>query len=85
MTSLLDVFKEADLRIRFTDVFRSETAWKNLDRNIVQERLLLTLYGLESNAGIKRMSAGQARTNYKDLLYVRRRYVTKGEYARCRA
>ena len=79
MTSLLDVFKEADLRIGFTGMFRSATAWENLDRNVVQERLLLTLYGLGSNAGIKRMSAGQSRTNYKDLLYVRRRYVTKDQ------
>ena len=79
MTSLLDVFKEADLRTGFTDVFRSATAWENLDRDVLQERLLLTLYGLGSNAGIKRMSAGQGRTNYKDLLYVRRRYVTKDQ------
>jgi TnpA family transposase len=77
--SLLDVFKEADLRIGFTDVFRSSTAWENLERGLIQERLLLTLYGLGSNAGIKRMSAGQQRTNYKDLLYVRRRYVTKDQ------
>ena len=79
MTSLLDVFKEADLRIRFTDVFRSATAWENLDREVIQERLLLTLYGLGSNAGIKRVSAGQQRTSYKDLLYVRRRYITKDQ------
>ena len=79
LTSLLDVFKEADLRTRFTDVFRSATAWERLDRELIQERLLLTLYGLGSNAGIKRMSAGQAHTNYKDLLYVRRRYITKDQ------
>lgn len=79
LTSLLDVFKEADLRTRFTDVFRSATAWENLDREVIQERLLLTLYGLGSNAGIKRMGAGQARTNLKDLLYIRRRYVTKDQ------
>ena len=35
---------------------------KNLDREVLQERLLLTSYGLGSNAGIKRMSAGQQRT-----------------------
>jgi TnpA family transposase len=79
MTSLLDVFKETDLRVRFTDVFRSATAWENLDREVLQERLLLTIYGLGSNAGIKRMSAGQQRTNYKDLLYVRRRYINKDQ------
>jgi hypothetical protein len=75
MTSLLDVFKDADLRIRLTDVFRSATAWENLDRENVQEHLLLALYGLSSNAGMKRMSAGRQRTNYKDLLYMRRRYT----------
>jgi len=61
------------------DAFRSATAWENLDREVLQERLLLTLYGLGSNAGIKRMSTGQQRTNYKDLLYVRRRYVNKDQ------
>ncbi len=50
-----------------------------MDRDVIQERLLLTLYGLGSNAGIKRMSAGQQRTNYKDLLYIRRPYVTKDQ------
>ncbi len=79
MTSLLDVFKETDLRTRFTDVFRSATARENLDRDTIQERLLLALYGLGSNAGIKRMSAGQPRTTYKDLLYMRRRYITKDQ------
>ena len=39
----------------------------------------MVLYGLGTNAGIKRMSAGQQRTNYKDLLYVRRRYITKDQ------
>jgi hypothetical protein len=42
---------------------RLATAWENLDREVLQERLLLTLYGLGSNAGIKRMSAGQQRSN----------------------
>src|SRR6266851_4374452 len=28
---------------------------------------------------IKRMSAGEQRTNYKDLLYIRRRYITKDQ------
>ena len=77
MTSLLDVFKEADLRIWFTDVFRSATAWENLDREVIQ--VLLSLYGLGSNAGTKRMSAGQRRTNFKDLLYIRRRYINKDQ------
>ena len=34
-TSLLDVFKEAGLRIEFTDVFRSATALEHLDRGLI--------------------------------------------------
>ena len=79
ITSLLDVFKEADLRAGFTGVFRSATGWESLDRELIQERLLLTLYGLGTNFGIKRMSAGQGRTSYKDLLYVSRCYITKDQ------
>ena len=41
MTSLLDMLKEADLRIRFTDVFRSVTPRESLDRDLLHERLLL--------------------------------------------
>jgi hypothetical protein len=76
MTSLLDILKETELRVGFTEVFRSPTAYKNLDRDILQ-RLLLSLHGLGTNTGLKRMSAGQQDTRYKDLLYVRRRLITK--------
>jgi TnpA family transposase len=77
MTSLLDMFKEADLRIRFTDVFRSVTPRQSLDRDLLHERLLLDLYGIASNTGLRRMSSGQAGHTYRDLLYVRHRYITK--------
>jgi TnpA family transposase len=76
-TSLLDVFKEADFRIGITDVFRSATTYEILDRRTLQARLLLTLYGLGTNTGLKRVSNGQPDIEYKDLLYIRRRYVTK--------
>ena len=77
MTSLLDIFKEADLRIRFTDVFRSVTPRGNLDRDLLQERLLLDLYGIATNTGLRRMSSGQSGHAYRDLLYVWHRYITK--------
>ena len=71
MTSLLDILKETELRVGFTEVFRSPTPYENLDRDILRERLLLSLHGLGTNTGLKRMSAGQHDTRYKDLLYVR--------------
>ena len=76
MTSLLDVLKETDLRVDFTRFFRSPTAWENLDRATLQYRLLLALYGLGTGAGLKRVAMGNQGLSYRDLLYVRRRFIT---------
>ena len=79
MTSLLDMLKETDLRIRFSDAFRSATAFESMDRATLQQRLLLCLYGLGTNTGLKRMTVGEHGATYKDLLYVRRRFITKDQ------
>jgi TnpA family transposase len=76
MTSLLDVLKETDLRVDFTRFFRSPTAWENLDQATLQYRLLLALYGLGTGAGLKRVAMGNQGLAYKELLYVRRRFIT---------
>jgi TnpA family transposase len=77
MTGLLDMLKEADLRIGFTDAFRTATDHENLSRNVLQQRLLLCLNGLGTNTGLKRMASGQDGVTHKDLLYVRRRFITR--------
>jgi TnpA family transposase len=77
MTSVLDVLKEADLRVGFTRYFRSPTPWETLDRGTLQYRLLLALYGLGTGAGLKRVPLGNPGVSYRDLLYVRRRFITK--------
>ncbi len=77
MTSLLDVLKEADLRINFTDHFKTVAAHERLDRNIVQRRLILALFGLGTNTGLKRVSAGNHGESYNDLLYIRRKFINK--------
>ncbi len=76
MTRLLDVLKETDLRVDFTRFFRSPTAWENLDQATLQYRLLLALYGLGTGAGLKRVAMGNQGLAYKELLYVRRRFIT---------
>jgi TnpA family transposase len=53
------------------------TEHENLPRDILQKRLLLCLYGLGTNTGLKRITAGDHGENYRDLLYVRKRFVTK--------
>jgi hypothetical protein len=50
-TALLDVFKEADLRIGFTDAFVTAASREATSRDEVRRRLLLCLYGLGTNAG----------------------------------
>ena len=77
MTNLLDILKETELRVRFTDVFRTVGSREALRSEVLQRRLLLCLYGLGTNAGLKRMCSGGGEDSYADLQYVRRRYVTK--------
>ena len=76
-TNLLDVFKEADLRIRFSDVFQSASAREVIDRQVLQRCLLLCLYGLGTNTGLKRVLTGEEGTTYSELRYVRERFIRK--------
>lgn len=48
-----------------------------LRRDTLQKRLLLCLYGLGTNTGLKRVNTGINEENYQDLLYVRRRFIHK--------
>jgi len=57
MTSLLDMVKEADLRLHFTEALRSPSAYETMDRAVLQPRLLLCLHGIGTNAGLQRMNA----------------------------
>ena len=54
MTSLLDVLKETDLRVDFTHSFTGTGTRTALDRASLQRRLLLCLFGLGTNTGLKR-------------------------------
>ena len=76
MTSLLDMVKETDLRLGFTDVLKSPTAYEMLERSVLQPRLLLCLHGIGINAGLQRMAGLESGVTAKDLSYVRRRYIS---------
>ncbi len=77
MTNLLDILKEADLRTGFTDLLTTAGSREALDRETLQKRLLLCLYGLGTNTGLKRVSAGDPGSTHDDLRYVRRKYVSR--------
>jgi hypothetical protein len=76
-TSLLDMLKETDLRVGFTDCLTSVATQERLERDTIQKRLLLCLYGLGTNTGLKRVAAGDHGESYPDLRYVRRRFIRK--------
>ncbi len=77
MTSLLDIIKEVDFRVGFTDDFKSLTGQQRLPQNELQKRLLLCLFGLGTNAGLTSVSMGDHGISYDNLKYVRRRFVSK--------
>ena len=75
MTGLLDIIKEADLRIGFTQAFTTAASREATDPDEVRRRLLLCLYGAGTNAGLKRLAVGDHGFSYKELLHTRRRYI----------
>ena len=77
MTGLLDILKETDLRADLTSVFSSSATREILDPDTLRKRLLLVLFGLGTNAGLKRMAASDSSSTEDDLRYVRRKYVTR--------
>lgn len=77
MTNLLDILKEADLQLSFTDYFKTMAAHERLDRSTIQKRLILALYGLGTNTGLKRVASGNHGEKYSDLLYIKRKFINK--------
>ena len=77
MTSLLDVLKEVDMLVDVTSDFRSTATREVLDRDILQKRLLLCLFGFGTNTGLKRISSGNPGMCYEDLRYVYKRFIHK--------
>lgn len=76
MTSLLDMVKETDLRLAFTEAMKSPTSYETMERSGLQPRLLLCLHGLGTNAGLQRMAGLDSGTTARDLAYVRQRYIS---------
>lgn len=74
LIELLDMLKETDLRVNFTQHFQSAASRTQLSQETVQKRLLLCLYALGTNAGFKRMAHAE---NPGDLLYIKRRFINK--------
>ena len=89
MTSLLDMLKEADLRLNFTHALKSATAYETLDRSVLRPRFLLCLQGIGTNAQRQlelalqqaRFSAAHAGRQYDAVDPANR--LAAGELERC--
>ena len=75
MTGLLDVLKETALDTQFLDCFESSASREALTHDVRNRRLLLALYALGTNAGLKRVAAGVADVSIDELAHVHRRYI----------
>ena len=74
---LLDILKETEFRLHFATHFRSTASRETLDAVNLRKRLLLCLYALGTNLGIKRIAHGDHGASYFDLHYVRRKFLSK--------
>src|SRR5260370_35706804 len=74
MTILLDILKETVLRDGITRQFASLTSHEALDPETLQRRQLLCLYGLGTNAVLKRVANGAHAASVAYLRNDLRRY-----------
>ncbi len=73
--NLIDILKEADLHIGFTDQFHTVASRQHLSSATLQQRLLLGLYAIGTNAGLKRISSANDDVTYDDLCYIKRLFI----------
>jgi TnpA family transposase len=77
MTDLIDVLMETARQTGFLEEFTTSGDRVILDDDTLRQRLVLCLYGLGTNAGLKRVSAGTEDASYPELLHVRHRFIHK--------
>src|SRR3546814_10827079 len=74
-SDLLDVLKEAALDTGLMDAFETSASRVTLSKAALAQRLLLCLYGLGTNAGLKRVAGATPDVSYEELLHVHRRFI----------
>ncbi|WP_026808952.1 Tn3 family transposase [Arenibacter latericius] len=78
MISLLDILKETDLRIHFTDVLQSSAEREIIEKYTRRKRLLMVLFAMGTNTGLKRISGSIGnQVTYDNLRYIKRKYINK--------
>lgn len=83
--NLLDLLKETDFHTEFTQHFKTTADREILDRETIQRRLLLSLFGLGTNTGLKAVSAGNHLDGYRELRYIRQKFIHKDHLRKANA
>ena len=83
--NLLDLLKETDFHTEFTKHFKTTADREILDRETIQRRLLLSLFGLGTNTGLKAVSAGNHLDSYRELRYIRQKFIHKDHLRKANA
>lgn len=73
--NLIDILKEVDLSLDFTDRLQTIGFRSAIERDKLRKRTLLCIYAIGSNAGLKRISAANDNVNHSDLRYIKRKYI----------
>ncbi len=80
---LLDVLKDADFLTEFTGEFASVASREAIERDTLRRRLLLCLFALGTNMGVKAIVAtGEHGESEASLRHVRRTYITRDNLRR---
>lgn len=75
-TSLIDMLKEVDLENRFTRDFISYGEKTYLKPDEISERILLSIYGMGTNVGLKHMCAGNAHISEHQLKHIKNYFLS---------
>lgn len=75
-TNLIDMIKEVDLENHFTHDFISYGEKIYLKPNEISERILLTIFGLGTNVGLKHMCAGNTHVSEHQLRHIKNYFLS---------
>lgn len=77
---LLDMLKEVDLRENFTSCFSTAGNREILDRETIRKRLLLCIFAIGTNTGLKRTAgASRGSTTFEELRHIKKFFMNKDD------
>ncbi|CAO5676268.1 MAG: Tn3 family transposase ISNpu13 [Holosporales bacterium] len=74
--NFLQILSETNYHVDFLKKMTSINEFDRLDKKDIYERLILCLYAIGSNTGLKKISRANYQQSYDDLKYVFKRYIT---------